>query len=74
MFTGIYGLFAFVVLVGGTLGYGVKSFFGYLRTKDKYQLHLTRHLYYQNLGNNKGVLFRMIHDAEEQEFREAILA
>ena len=74
VFTGIYGLFAFIVLVGGTLGYGVKSFFGYLRTKDKYQLHLTRHLYYQNLGNNKGVLFRMIHDAEEQEFREAILA
>ena len=56
------------------MGYGVKSFFGYLRTKDKYQLHLTRHLYYQNLGNNKGVLFRMIHDAEEQEFREAIIA
>lgn len=74
VFTGIYGLFAFIVLVGGTVGYGVKSFFGYLRTKDKYQLHLTRHLYYQNLGNNKGVLFRMIHDAEEQEFREAIIA
>lgn len=74
LFTGIYGTFAFIVLVGGTLGYGVKSFFGYLRTKDKYQLHLTRHLYYQNLGNNKGVLFRMINDAEEQEFREALIA
>jgi hypothetical protein len=74
LFTGIYGTLAFIVLVGGTLGYGVKSFFGYLRTKDKYQLHLTRHLYYQNLGNNKGVLFRMINDAEEQEFREALIA
>lgn len=74
LFTGIYGTLAFIVLVGGTVGYGVKSFFGYLRTKDKYQLHLTRHLYYQNLGNNKGVLFRMINDAEEQEFREALIA
>ena len=30
--------------LAGTLGYGVKSFFGYLRTQQKYQLNLTRSL------------------------------
>ena len=58
----------------GTLGDGVKSFFGYLRTKDKYQLNLTRNLYYQNLDNNAGVVFRLLDEAEEQECREAVLA
>jgi hypothetical protein len=73
-FAGFYGLLAFLGLVVGTLGYGVKSFLGYQRTKDKYQLNLTRNLYYQNLDNNAGVLFRLLDEAEEQEFREAVLA
>lgn len=74
LFGGIYGLLAFIMLIGAGVGYSLKSFFGYLRTKDKYQLNLTRHLYYQNLGNNVGVLFRLIYEAEHQEFREALLA
>jgi len=73
-FAGVYGLLGFLGLVGGTVGYGVKSFFGYLRTKDRYQLNLTRNLYFQNLDNNAGVLYRLLDEAEEQEFREAILA
>ena len=60
--------------MGGTLGYGVKSFYGYLQTKQKYQLSLTESLYYQNLDNNAGALFRLLNEAEEQEFREAALA
>jgi hypothetical protein len=73
-FAGIYGTLAVLGLVGGTVGYGVKSFFEYLRTKNKYQLNLTRSLYYQNLDNNAGVLYRLLDEAEEQEFREATLA
>lgn len=73
-FAGVYGLLALIVFVGGMLGYGVKSFFGYLQTKDKYHLHLTRNLYYQNLDNNAGVLARLLHEAEEQDFRESLLA
>jgi hypothetical protein len=73
-YAGVYGLVGFLGVVGGTVGYGVRSFFGYLRTKEKYQLNLTRSLYYQNLDNNAGVLFRLLDEAEEQEFREAILA
>lgn len=74
LFHGFWGVIAFLGFVGGTAGYGVKSFLGYLRTKDKYQLNLTRHLYYQNLDNNAGVMFRILDEAEEQECREAILA
>jgi hypothetical protein len=64
----------FLSLVGGTLGYGLKSFYGYLQTKQKYQLSLAESLYYQNLDNNAGALFRLLNEAEEQEFREAVLA
>ena len=71
---GTRGLLAFLGLVGGTLGYGLKSFFGYLHTKDKYHLNLTRSLYYQNLDNNAGVIFRILDEAELQEFAETLLA
>ena len=70
---GVYGLLAVMGLVGGTIGYGVRSFYGYLRTKEKYQLNLTESLYYQNLDNNAGVMFRLIDEAEQQEHREALL-
>lgn len=72
--TGFYGLLTYLGLIAATLGYGIKSFFGYLRTQQKYQLNLTRSLYYQNLDNNAGVLFRLLDEAEEQECREALLA
>ncbi len=69
-FSGVYGLLA---LVTGMIGYGVKSFLGYQHTRDRYHLNLTRSLYFQNLDNNAGVLFRILNEAEEQEFREAVL-
>lgn len=71
---GFYGMLSYLGLLVGTLGYGVKSFIGYLRTQQKYQLNLTRSLYYQNLDNNAGVVFRLLDEAEEQECREAFLA
>jgi hypothetical protein len=73
-FVSVYGTLALIGFVGGTLLYGLKSFFGYLHTKDKYHLHLTRSLYYQNLDNNAGVFTRLLQEAEEQELREALLA
>lgn len=73
-FVSVYGTLAFLGFVGGTLAYGLKSFFGYLQTKDKYHLHLTRSLYYQNLDNNAGVFTRLLLEAEQQEVREALLA
>lgn len=73
-FAGAYGFAGMVGLIIGTLGYGVKSLIGYLRTKDKYHLQLTQNLYYRNLDNNAGALFRIVAEAEEQEMREVMLA
>jgi hypothetical protein len=73
-FAGVYGLLTFFGFLGGTIGYGVRSFYGYLNTKNKYQLSLTESLYYQNLDNNAGVFFRLLDEAEEQENCEAMLA
>ena len=41
-----------------------------LRGCRQYQLNLTQSLYYQNIDNNAGALFRLLNEAEEQEFRE----
>jgi hypothetical protein len=73
-FASLYGLIAFLALVSGVVGYGLRSFYGYLRTREKYQLSLTRSLYFQNLDNNAGVLYHLVNEAEEQEFRELVLA
>jgi hypothetical protein len=68
------GLFPVLLLIGGTLGYGVRSLFGYMNTKQKYQLNLTQSLYYQNIDNNAGVIHRLFDEAQEQENREVLLA
>lgn len=71
---GAMNIFALLGLAGGTIGYGVRSFLGYVKTRQKYQLALTQNLYFLNLDNNAGALFRLLDEAEEQEFREALLA
>jgi hypothetical protein len=73
-FASLYGLVAFLGLVSGAIGYAVRSFYNYLRTREKHQLCLTRNLYYQNLDNNVGVIYHLLAEAEEQEFREIALA
>ena len=55
-------------------GYGYRQYYGYQSTKNTFSLRLTQSLYYQNLGNNQGVLFHLLDEAEEQESREAMLA
>jgi hypothetical protein len=71
---GIYGLIAYLGVIIGALSYGWRSFFGYVRTKEKYQLNLTQSLYYQVLDSNSGAIVRLLHEAEQQELREAITA
>ncbi|MCE9606059.1 MAG: DUF3754 domain-containing protein [Planctomycetia bacterium] len=71
---GIYGLLAYLMLLIGTIGYGWRSFFGYKRTKEKYQLNLTQNLYYQKLDGDWGAFLRLCDEAEDQEYREALTA
>ena len=52
------------------LGYGYKTWYSFQVSKQTYTLQLTQSLYYQNLDNNGGVMFRLLDEAEEQETRE----
>ena len=55
-------------------GYGYNTWYSFQSSRQTYTLQLTQSLYYQNLDNNGGVLFRLLDEAEEQEIREALLA
>lgn len=56
------------------LGYGYKTWYSFQVSKQTYSLQLAQSLYYQNLDNNGGVMYRLLDEAEEQETREALLA
>ncbi len=56
------------------LGYGYKTWYSFQASKKAYALQLTQSLYYQNLDNNAGLLYRLLDEAEEQETREVLLA
>ena len=53
---------------------GLNSFFGFQRAKQRHLHHMIRNLYYLTLANNSSVVNAVIDSAEEEEFKEAILA
>jgi hypothetical protein len=65
---------AFLLLVMGLGSYAFKSYAGYQNTKTKYEKNLSQALYFQSLDSNAGVLFRLLNEAETQEWRETVLA
>lgn len=67
-------LLGWLILIGVSAGYIVKSVLSYFRTKNNYQFGLTKSLYLKNLDNNSSVIYRILNEAEEQELCEAILA
>ncbi len=52
----------------------MNSFFGFQRKKQEHLHRMIRHLYYLTLANNSSVINRLIDSAEEEEFKEALLA
>lgn len=56
------------------LGYGYKTWYSFQVSKQTYSLQLTQSLYYQNLDNNSGVMYKLLDEAEEQETRETLLS
>jgi hypothetical protein len=62
------------VLIVLLCGYMVKSVMSYFQTKNRYQLNLTRNLYFQKLDTNAGVAYRMIQQAHRQASVEMIVA
>jgi hypothetical protein len=67
-------VFAALMIAAAFIGYAVKSFFGFLRVKEKYQGTLVTNLYFNSLDNNQGVIHHLIDQAEEEECKEALLA
>ena len=67
----VWALYAPIALVAG---YGYKTWYSFQVTRQTYTLQLTQSLYYQNLDNNGGVMYRLLDEAEEQETRETLLA
>lgn len=67
----LLALYTPLALIGG---YAYKTYASYATTRKTYQLQLSQSLYYQNLDNNAGVLYRLLDIAEEQEAREMLLA
>ena len=53
---------------------GVNSFFGFQRAKHKHLSSMIRNLYYLTLANNTSVLTRVVDSAEEEEYKETMLA
>lgn len=51
-----------------------KQWSGYKNRKIKFMKTLGDNLYFKNLDNNAGVFYHIIADAEEEEFKEAVLA
>ncbi len=58
----------------GPVSAGVNSFFGFQRAKQKHLSYMIRNLYYLTLANNGSVLTRLIDSAEEEEYKETLLA
>ena len=62
------------ILLGLVIGYIIKSVLSYSHTKKKYQLNLTRNLYFQKLDTNAGAAYRMIQQSHRQSVVETVLA
>lgn len=76
---GMLGLISLPTLaIGGILAApitaGVNSFFGFRRAKQRHLHYMIRHLYYLTLANNASVITRLVDCAEEEEYKEALLA
>jgi len=74
IFATLANFIKFWVIPAGIIYYIIKGFLSYKKTQDKYQLNLTRNLYFQNLDNNSGVLLRILNEAELQDYRELVIA
>ena len=66
--------FALIALLAIPISAGVNSFFGFQRAKHKHLSSMIRNLYYLTLANNSSVLTRIVDSAEEEEYKEAMLA
>jgi hypothetical protein len=67
----LFALATPLLMIGG---YGYKTLYSYRVSQRNYMLQLTQSLYYQSLDSNAGVLYRLFHEAAEQDLRQTLLA
>jgi hypothetical protein len=53
---------------------GINSFFGFHRARQRHLHAMIRHLYYLSLAHNGSVITQLIDSAEDEEYKEALLA
>lgn len=86
LFTGLPALIAKLLvaatlspmLLGGLIiapiSAGVRSFLGYQNSKRKHLYSMIHRLYYLTIANNASLLTRLIDSAEDEEYKESMLA
>ena len=74
LFASIVSPFALGGLIIAPISAGVNSFFGYTRARQKHLHGMIYRLYYLTLANNASVITRLIDSAEDEEYKEAMLA
>lgn len=67
-------LIALGVGLGALGGFLFRQFNKFKNRKIKFMKSLAENLYFKNLDNNAGVFYHLIDAAEEEEFKEAVLA
>ncbi len=72
--TATFNPFAIGAVLSVPITAGLNSFFGFQRAKQRHLHHMIRHLYYLTVCNNAAVVNALIDSAEEEEFKEALLA
>lgn len=53
---------------------GARAWVGYKNKRNKYLVNLSRTLYFKTVSNNRGVLTLLTDRAQDEEFKEALLA
>jgi len=70
----ISGMVGGITALSAIAAFLFKQWNGYKNRKIKFMKTLGDNLYFKNLDNNAGVFYHIIADAEEEEFKEALLA
>ncbi|MFO0959647.1 MAG: DUF3754 domain-containing protein [Isosphaeraceae bacterium] len=65
---------ALATILAIPVGASLKTFFGFRQNRSRHLHFMIRHLYYLTQANNASVLARLVDSAEEEEYKETLLA
>ena len=63
------------LIVAGITGLlGLRAWNSYKNRRTRYMMHLSRTLYFKNVANNRGLLALLVDRAQDESFKESLLA